>query len=65
MVFEEQPDETEHGLAATGDGWFVVSARGTRWLYAPGLGAYCDFEGNQRAKKEPRAANQTKLVGSF
>jgi uncharacterized cupin superfamily protein len=44
---EASLEETEHGLVATGDGWFVLNARDTRWYYASGRGAFCDLEGNQ------------------
>jgi uncharacterized cupin superfamily protein len=47
MVPEAQFEETEHGLVATGDGWFVLNARDARWRHADGRGAWCDFEGAQ------------------
>ena len=38
---------TRYGLVPEGDGWFVLSARETRWRdYGP-LGAGCDFEGKR------------------
>jgi uncharacterized cupin superfamily protein len=39
--------ETEHGLVATGEGWFVVNARDTRWYHLDGRSAFCDLEGDQ------------------
>jgi uncharacterized cupin superfamily protein len=47
MPDEAALQETEHGRVATGDGWYVVNARETRWYYAPGRGAFCDLEGDQ------------------
>jgi uncharacterized cupin superfamily protein len=46
-VPEARVEETEHGLAAQGEGWYVVNARDTRWWYVEGRGAFCDFEGDQ------------------
>jgi len=39
--------ETEHGLVATGEGWFVVNARDARWYHRDGRSAFCDLEGDQ------------------
>jgi uncharacterized cupin superfamily protein len=47
VVPEAQLEETEHGLVATGDGWYVVNARDTRWYDADGRSAFCDLEGDQ------------------
>jgi uncharacterized cupin superfamily protein len=47
MVPEAPLERTEHGLVATGDGWYVLNARNTRGYYAEGRGAFCDFEGDQ------------------
>ena len=47
MVPEAPLEETDHGLVATGDGWFVVNARDSSWYYVPGRGAYCHLEGKQ------------------
>jgi uncharacterized cupin superfamily protein len=47
MVPEAELQDTEHGRVATGDGWYVVNARETRWYYAEGRGAFCDLEGDQ------------------
>jgi uncharacterized cupin superfamily protein len=46
VVQEARLAETEQGLVAQGDGWYVVNARDVRWYYAPGRGAFCDFEGD-------------------
>jgi uncharacterized cupin superfamily protein len=47
VVSEAQFERTEHGLVATGEGWFVLNARHARWYYVAGRGAFCDFEGDQ------------------
>jgi uncharacterized cupin superfamily protein len=39
--------QTEHGLVPTGEGWFVLNARDSRWYHGEGRGAFCDFEGDQ------------------
>jgi uncharacterized cupin superfamily protein len=39
--------ETRFGLAADGEGWFVVNARDARWRDWGPLGANCDFEGKR------------------
>jgi uncharacterized cupin superfamily protein len=45
MVPEAPLQETEHGLAAGGEGWFVLNAKDARWRHADGRGAYSVFEG--------------------
>jgi uncharacterized cupin superfamily protein len=46
LVVPEAPlEETEHGLAATGEGWFVVNAREARWRDRAGRGKGLYFEG--------------------
>ncbi len=47
MVPEAKLEETEHGLVATGDGWYVANARTTRWYHADGRSGFCDLEGDQ------------------
>lgn len=47
VVPEASFEETENGRVATGDGWYVVNARDTRWYYVKGRGAFCDLEGDQ------------------
>jgi uncharacterized cupin superfamily protein len=39
--------ETEHGLAADGEGWFVLNAREACWRNRPGRGRLCHFEEGQ------------------
>ena len=36
MVPEAEPQQTEDGLVAAGDGWFVLNARDARWLSRTG-----------------------------
>jgi uncharacterized cupin superfamily protein len=47
VVPEAELQQTEHGLVATGEGWFVVNARDTRWYHTEGRSAFCDLEGDQ------------------
>ena len=47
MIPEAPLEQTEHGLAATGSGWFVVNAREAAWWERPGRGLYCELEGKQ------------------
>jgi uncharacterized cupin superfamily protein len=47
MVPEASLEQTEHGLVAQGEGWYVVNARDARWYYVEGRGAFCDLEGDQ------------------
>jgi uncharacterized cupin superfamily protein len=52
MVPESKLERTEHGLAPTGDGWYVLNMRDAEWRHADGRGAVCvvsdDFEGWRR-----------------
>jgi hypothetical protein len=45
MVPEAPLESTEHGLVATGDGWFVLNAREARWHHGEGRGARLLFDG--------------------
>jgi uncharacterized cupin superfamily protein len=45
MVPESPLRRTEHGLAPTGKGWFVLNARDAPWYERAGRGFYCEFEG--------------------
>ena len=47
MTPEAELQQTEHGLVPTGDGWFVLNARDSRWYHGESRGAFCDFEGDQ------------------
>jgi mannose-6-phosphate isomerase-like protein (cupin superfamily) len=48
VVHESKPEQTEHGLVPTGEGWFVLNLRDAVWRHADGRGAVCvaldDFE---------------------
>ncbi|MGH3071950.1 MAG: cupin domain-containing protein [Gaiellaceae bacterium] len=46
MVPEAPLEQTDSGLVAKGDGWFVLNARDSRWYHAEGRTAICDFEGD-------------------
>ena len=48
MVPEAPLEETEAGLSARGEGWFVLNAREAAWQESDGRGAYCKFEGEPR-----------------
>lgn len=43
--------ETKYGLVADGDGWFVLSARESRWRDTGPFGCYCNFEGKRRFRQ--------------
>jgi uncharacterized cupin superfamily protein len=47
VVPEAPLEQTEHGLVAQGEGWYVVNARDVRWYHAEGRSAFCDLEGDQ------------------
>jgi hypothetical protein len=51
VIEEAELTQTEHGLVATGDGWYVVNARDTRWYYVEGRGALCELEGDQHFRQ--------------
>jgi uncharacterized cupin superfamily protein len=44
-VNEAPLEETEHGLVAAGEGWFVLNARDARWRERPGMGYSMRLEG--------------------
>jgi uncharacterized cupin superfamily protein len=46
VVREAPLEQTDHGLVAKGDGWYVLNGRDSRWYYVEGRGAFCDFEGD-------------------
>jgi uncharacterized cupin superfamily protein len=52
MVPEAKLEQTEHGLVAKGDGWFVLGLREAVWRHVDGRGAVCialdDFENERR-----------------
>jgi uncharacterized cupin superfamily protein len=45
MVPEAPLEQTEHGLAAAGEGWFVLNARAARWRHSEARRASLRFEG--------------------
>jgi uncharacterized cupin superfamily protein len=47
VVPEAPLERTEHGLAPSGEGWFVLNAREAKWLDGH-FGAYTRFEGEPR-----------------
>jgi uncharacterized cupin superfamily protein len=47
VVAEAPLQETEHGLAAQGEGWFVLNARDATWLDRGDRGVLCHFEQGQ------------------
>jgi uncharacterized cupin superfamily protein len=47
VVPEAAIEETENGRVSTGEGWYVLNARETRWYYAEGRPAIGDLEGEQ------------------
>jgi len=46
VVAEASLEDTDAGRVATGDGWFVLNAKDTRWYHADGRAAHCDLEGD-------------------
>jgi mannose-6-phosphate isomerase-like protein (cupin superfamily) len=52
VVPEAKLEQTEHGLAPRGGGWYVLNMRDAEWRHADGRGAVCvvadDFEGWRR-----------------
>jgi uncharacterized cupin superfamily protein len=52
VIREAKLEQTGHGLAPRGDGWYVLNMREAEWRHADGRGAVCvisdDFEGWRR-----------------
>jgi uncharacterized cupin superfamily protein len=46
MVEEARLEESEYGLVAATDGWFVVNIRDAAWMTNDTFGAACIFEGD-------------------
>jgi uncharacterized cupin superfamily protein len=46
MVPEAPLEQTETGLVAKGEGWFVLNAKDARWYHAEGRTAFCHLEGD-------------------
>jgi uncharacterized cupin superfamily protein len=55
VIPEAKLEQTEHGLAPRGEGWFVLGLRDAVWRHADGRGAVCvaldNFEGERRAEQ--------------
>ena len=49
---EAELEQTEAGLVAAGDGWFVVNAREARWFHREGRGELLPFTGNFETDEE-------------
>jgi uncharacterized cupin superfamily protein len=47
MVPEAPLEHADAGLAAVGEGWFVLNAREARWLERQGRGAALSFDGGE------------------
>jgi hypothetical protein len=45
MIPEAALEQTGAGVAPTGEGWFVLNARGARWRHRPGRGESLPFTG--------------------
>jgi uncharacterized cupin superfamily protein len=45
MIPEAALEETETGVVAAGEGWFVLNAREARWHHRDGRGARLMFDG--------------------
>ena len=45
MVPEAPLEQTDNGVVAAGDGWFVLNARDARWHHADGRGARLTLDG--------------------
>src|SRR6478672_5510042 len=45
---EAQARMSKNGLVVDDEGWFVMSARESRWKDEGPLGSYCTFEGKRR-----------------
>jgi uncharacterized cupin superfamily protein len=48
MVPEAKLEKVGHGLAPSGDGWFVVNLANARWRANERFGEWCAFEGESR-----------------
>jgi uncharacterized cupin superfamily protein len=47
VVPEAPLEESGHGLAPAGEGWFVVNVQDTRWFESEEMGLYALFDGEQ------------------
>jgi hypothetical protein len=57
-------NQTENGLVAEGEGWYVLNAREAKWLHSHGAGSYCGFEGDVRFPSRTRSARSASGTSS-
>jgi uncharacterized cupin superfamily protein len=63
MTPESPLEQTEHGLVATDDGWFVVNAKDAPWRARPGRGAYAELEGFDGKADFPQLGINIQVLG--
>ena len=64
MAVPEAPlEQTEHGLAPKGQGWFVLNAREASWSNRPGRGARSKFEGFEGEAKFSQVGVNIQVIG--
>ena len=64
MAVPEAPlEQTEHGLAPKGQGWFVLNAREASWSDRPGRGARSKFEGLDGEAKFSQLGVNIQVIG--
>jgi len=64
VVVPEAPlEQTEHGLAPKGQGWFVLNARESSWSDRPGRGARSKFEGLEGEAKFSQLGINIQVIG--
>jgi uncharacterized cupin superfamily protein len=51
MVPEARFEQTDAGIVAKGDGWYVLNAKDCRWYHTEGRPAFCDFEGDAQFRQ--------------
>jgi uncharacterized cupin superfamily protein len=62
-VPEAPLEQTEHGLAPKGQGWFVLNAREASWSDRPGRGARSKFEGFEGEAKFSQLGLNIQVIG--
>jgi len=62
-VPEAPLEQTEHGLAPKGQGWFVLNARESSWSDRPGRGARSKFEGPEGEAKFSQLGINIQVIG--
>jgi uncharacterized cupin superfamily protein len=63
VVPEAPLEQTEHGLAPMGQGWFVLNAREASWNDRPGRGARSKFEGFAGEAKFSQLGINIQVIG--